>query len=502
MRPQQLFATIPHQAPFVNAMGSQMPVVALIFICYGLLRLCLFHPDFFTGVDLFWHVAYGDYVIEHGALPAGDWLTWTFDGHPYQVTQWLGQVLLALSFSAGGSFGLTAITTAAGMATLFFAWRTASLYLHNPLIALCLALFTVFPTLFLNVRPQNFGVLAFSVLVWLMAVWFERKERWALVGMPVVMALWANLHGSFMVGVVFIAAVGGGAWLFTLAEMKCKFWASVQAHGPLAIASFAAVFAVLLNPYGWDAFKYVLEISQLKTTTSGVISEWAATSWATHHGSQFFIIVFAMVSVLALGAKRPCGPLFLGFLGAVYFGLQADRQTMMAVIALVPLFAWAVKNSDFDLKIERRMVNTVALWKAALLILAMVWAALAIHKAIAEPFKAEFLATYPVKALDYLDEHKIEGKLFHNLHHGGYVAYRGRKAFGDGRLDLFGDDFAFGTDNAVNGKAGWQKFIDKYKPDLFLLNNEDVLVEHLLKTNKCQYTYLDKHFSVVRCDSV
>ena len=287
--------------------------------------------------------------------------------------------------------------------------------------------------------------MAFAALVWVVAVWFERKERWTLVAMPVVMALWVNLHGSFIVGVMFIAAAGGGAWLFTLAEMKGKFAASVRAHGPLAIASFASVFAVLLNPYGWEAFKYVIEISQLKSTTSGVISEWQATSWTTDHGNQFFVIVFAMIGVLALSAKRPAARLVLAFLVTVYFGMQADRQTMVAVIALVPLFAWALSNSGFDLVIERRMVNTVALWKAVLLILAMSFAALAIHKAMAAPFKAEFYQRYPVRALDYLDEHKIEGKLFHNLYHGGYISHRGRKAFGDGRLDLLGDDFFFGA---------------------------------------------------------
>ncbi len=80
-----------------------------------------------------------------------------------------------------------------------------------------------------------------------------------------------------------------------------------------------------------------------------------------------------------------------------------------------------------------------------------------------------------------------------------YAASKGRKVWMDGRLDLFGDDMTLGTNDAVQGKAGWRDFLDKYNPDLFILDNKDVLIEHLLKTNKCSYIYLDKYHSALQC---
>ena len=75
MATQQLFPTLSHRGLFANVIAGQMPIVALIFLCYGLLRLSLHHSELFTGVDLFWHLAYGNYIIANGELPAVDWLT-------------------------------------------------------------------------------------------------------------------------------------------------------------------------------------------------------------------------------------------------------------------------------------------------------------------------------------------------------------------------------------------------------------------------------------------
>ena len=479
--------------------GWTLPVVLLVFACVAFLRVSVYHPALLTGNDLFWHLEYGNYILEHGALPTVDWLTWTSAGQPYQITQWLGEVLLALPVKLGGPLLLSITLTAAACLTLFFAWRTAALYVHNPVIALYVALFTIFPVLTLNARPQVFGLTCFSALVWVLAVWLERRERWALWAMSAVMVCWVNLHGSYIIGVVYIAALGGGAWLGTLAEMKGKFFASVHAHLPLAIASFTAIFAVLINPYGWHAFEYVLQISQLETTKSGVISEWAATSLTTGHGQAFFIIFFVALLSMSLAKQRPTLQSMLGFLGTVYFGLQADRQSLIALLALVPYFAQSLQSSWMESELERKLAIYVPLWKGVMVLTIGGGLGYAMHSMSAQHIENNFERMYPVKLMRYLDEKKIDGKIFNKVEYGGYIESLGKKAFIDGRLDLFKDEMALGSFNALNGKAGWQAFLDKYKPDLYILDNEDVLVESLLKTNKCNYIYLDKYHSALQC---
>ena len=474
-------------------------MVLLVFVCFALLRVSVFHPTLLKGNDFFWHLEYGYYILDNGVLPKTDWLTWTFEGKPYQITQWLGEVLMALAVRLGGPFLLSVTMTASACATLFFAWRTALLYTSHRTLALCLAAFTVFPLLVMSARPQVFGLLAFSMLVWLMAVWFERKAKWALIGMSAVMVLWVNLHGSFIIGVLYIAALGGAAWLATFAEMKGKFVASVRVHWPLAVASFTAIFAVLLNPYGWRAFEYVYKISQLKTTTSGVISEWQATSLTTANGPAFYMIVLTVLMCITFAKHRPTVATMLGFVGTVYFGMQADRQSLIAMLALVPFIAEAVKGTRMEAELGRKLSNAVPVWKAGVAVAVALGASLAMHNLAKDMFVKHHASDYPVQVMQYLDDNNIQGKIFNRLEHGGFISSLGRKSFVDGRLDLFGDDMTFDTYHAALGKPGWEVLIDKYKPDLFVLEKTDVLVELLIKTKGCKTLFSDARFTALSC---
>ena len=476
-----------------------IPMVLLVFVCFALLRLSVFHPTVLVGNDLFWHLAYGNSILDHHALPTADWLSWTFKDQPYQITQWLGEVLLALAVRFGGSTLLSMTLTVASVLTLYCAWRAAALYIRNPVTALFLALLTVLPVLTLNARPQIFGMLAFAALVWALSVWFERKDPRALVAMPAIMVLWVNLHGSFIVGVLYIAALGGGAWIVTFLEMKHKFVASVRAHLPLALASFAAIFAVLINPYGWHAFEYVIKISHLQSTAPGAIREWDSTSLTTDHGFSFIAIVLLVFATIALKKERPTVQMVLAFLSTVYFGLQADRQSLLALIALVPIFGQALMGSWFESEIDRNLNAVVKLWKAGVIILFVGCGAMLLHSASIRYIEDSFERMYPKKLLDYLDKNHIEGKLFNSVEHGGYIASRGRLVFLDGRLDLYGDPFFYGTGLTIRGEAGWREFLAKYKPDLFILDNKNVLIELLMKSDKCQSLYSDQYHSALKC---
>jgi len=474
-------------------------ITFLIFAVVALFRSSLYHSSLIVGNDFFWHLEYGKYFLSHHALPEGDWLTWTSANQPYEITQWLGELLLSIPVHWGGSQFLSITVAAIGCLTLFFSWRTAAIFLENSVLALCVALFTLLPVLTLNARPQLFGFTAFAALVWVMAEWFAGKKRWALFAMPTIMVFWVNAHGSFIVGVAYIAALGGGAWLSTFAEMRWRFLDSVRVHLPLAIASFGALFAALINPYGWRVFESVLMISNLQTTRSGVISEWLATSMTTMHGEIFFSIFFCVLFALAMAKNRPDGKTILGFIGTAYFGLSADRQTFFALIAMVPFFALALKGSALE-ELFNKKCKTYAKPLQAVLVLAvgsvLAWL---VHYSAEKHIQNSFTELYPVKAMAFLEKNNITGKLFNKVEYGGYIESLGEKAFIDGRLDLFGDEMVLGTMNALAGKPGWDLFLAKYNPEIFILDNSDPLKELLQLKSACKPIYSDNFHAVIQC---
>ena len=173
-----------------------VPVFLLIFAFIFAIKSSIFASGGINGGDFLWHIEYGKFISEHHSLPTVDWLTWTNTGKSYLVTQWLGQLLVTLAFTAGGYQATAFLVAVVVCLTFFFSWRTAALYVPNQVLSLLIALFCTQQVLTLNARPQMFGIAAFSALVWVLAVWFERKAKWALFAMPVIMALWVNLHGS------------------------------------------------------------------------------------------------------------------------------------------------------------------------------------------------------------------------------------------------------------------------------------------------------------------
>lgn len=55
------------------------------------------HPASSGSVDpdVYWHLLYGHWILDHLALPTADMWSWTMPGKNYNLTQWLGEVAIA-----------------------------------------------------------------------------------------------------------------------------------------------------------------------------------------------------------------------------------------------------------------------------------------------------------------------------------------------------------------------------------------------------------------------
>ena len=156
--------------------------------------------------DLFWHLQSGDWMLDHGALLERDVFSFTRAGSPYSVGQWLGQILLALAFRGLGWAGIDLLRAAlVGIAVLFLARAVLRVQPHPgwaiaPILA---AILVTRP--FWGDRPQLFTLALFPVFLdTLLASRGDGRAR-RLAVLPVLVALWANLHGAFVLGLVLIA---------------------------------------------------------------------------------------------------------------------------------------------------------------------------------------------------------------------------------------------------------------------------------------------------------
>src|SRR5438093_10478259 len=165
-----------------------------------------------TGEDLWWHLATGRYILEHGEIPTRDVFSFTYAGAPWFNQEWLAQVLFFDLFRRGGGTALVAfkVLVAASLfpAAAWLGWRRSGSWLLSagPAIA---AAFVCRP--FLDIRPQLFSFVGLLAVVAIVDAHRRGAHATLLALLPPTMALWSNLHASFILsGAPIVPLVPGG----------------------------------------------------------------------------------------------------------------------------------------------------------------------------------------------------------------------------------------------------------------------------------------------------
>jgi hypothetical protein len=92
-----------------------------------------------------------------------------------------------------------------------------------------------------------------------------------------------------------------------------------------------------------------------------------------------------------------------------------------------------------------------------------------------------FEKSLPLGAVDYLRQHRPEGRLFNSYNWGGYLlwALPEYPVFVDGRTDLYDDEIIREWLRVVRGEAGWQSVLDRWEVKVVLLERDWPLVRLL-----------------------
>jgi hypothetical protein len=266
------------------------------------------------AVDLAYQVRAGDEILASGMLPAVDTWTFTIAGTPWVDQQWLAQVLLALGYRFGG-WELLAVVRA-GLVVMALGLLLAAIIERGAPVrtaaVLSLATFLVAaPTLAL--RPQLFGIVIFAALLWLISV--RQRWPWAYLLMPVLVIVWANVHGSF----VLAPLVLGYAWLEDVVIGR-------ESRRALLVLLIATL-ATLLNPYGFGAWSYASDLGT-DPVIRETVSEWQRTSPLTIPGALFYaslVLVVIFLFAHARTRRRVLPPDWIWVAGWGFIGAWAER---------------------------------------------------------------------------------------------------------------------------------------------------------------------------------
>ena len=332
--------------PVVNHRYALRPRHLVGLALFGFLLLYLnYLPLWHT--DLWSHVSYGQWILDHRALPDKEPFLPLATGMPVVDSAWLSQVLFAWIDRAGGAAWLSnafALTVLLG----YLIWARTYYLLSDRwsvmILGVVLSLGVGWSRLS-TIRPEIFGGLCFALVCWLI-VRSERQEEnaerhstnWSLwLGIPTIFVLWTNLHGSFLCGIALLGC-------FALGEIIQVAWQRRSLREVFAdrrvrrygLLTELALLATFINPYGVDLLIY--SVSFARNDNLRDVLEWTPLVILGIGGREF---AFSLVALLFVWrhSRRAIHPREICLLGV--FSLAAIAQIRM-LSWYAPVFALVV----------------------------------------------------------------------------------------------------------------------------------------------------------------
>lgn len=291
--------------------------------------------------DLYGHLRFGQQILAGAQIPRIDTYSYSVLDLPWISHEWLSDVLIAWFYLHGGVLGLKLMKfacTAAIVLLLLQAMRETGASAVTQIAIMLLA--SIRLSAQMQFRPQIFTYLLLATVLVLLARDNFRGHAPLWITVP-MFALWANLHGGFVIGLCVmglyaivrggqeISACGGGARFFHLA----------------AVTS-ACVVATLLTPYGVGSWLSVLHTIG-NPAMLGAINEWQPLISATIAEYHIAHVPFLYdISVYGI---------FLATLVAIALAPSTDDLALIA-IALVLIAAAFVQVRNVPLGMMAAMI--------------------------------------------------------------------------------------------------------------------------------------------------
>ena len=254
--------------------------------------------------DLWGHLDFGRWMVENRSLPTTDPFAIAPADKPVLNYAWLSQVIGYEVQTRFGNEGLVfghalLMTLIAGVLMLavvrkgvppIWAWTAAVAFfiLDLPILG--------------TIRPQLFGQLGGALILLACA---DLPKKWQpLIWLPIVAALWANLHGTILMGLAMLGCYAAGMTWTVMQESGNDFAKTVRdprfQRAWLALAVTMA--GACLNPYGPTIFPKIIFFGEHATLS--FISEWRALTPNSLTGGLMILSCLITAGLMKYGVKK------------------------------------------------------------------------------------------------------------------------------------------------------------------------------------------------------
>ncbi len=427
--------------------------------------------------DLGIYLAMGREMAEQGGIADVDGFTHTVDGARFLNGTWGSQLLFFHLWRMGG-YGalqlLLAFSVCATVVTAALGARRAAKG-SDPALGFGALLSAWLVVQNLGLRPQLFSLPLFAGYA---ALALSCRPSWLTIALSAaIVALWANLHGSFVIAPILSLLVAAGVLWETLpaganpvrhAIETMKTRSEAFGH---SLTAGAALLAGALNPYGIGIYTYVAENSSSPSARG--LTEWFPTSIGSPQGIR--VVVAAVLIGLAFWrSRRSFAKRDLPALGAFLFlALTAVRHVVWLgmIVPIAVARAFPAREGE-----EPKRYPAAVGWVAVAIWGAFLAAESPLLHARATTEDAEVRARFtkdtPVDLATWCAGNGVRGKLFNSMEWGSYLAWRlppEAKLFVDVRIWIYPDPVWNEYLEVSKAVHGWEEILDRHEVEWAIL---------------------------------
>jgi hypothetical protein len=489
-------------------------IPAISFMLWAVVPALLFPGRMLNADgDLLRHIGHGDWMLRHHALVSADPFSFTMGGQAFIGFEYGSQLIFALVNRAAGLAGIALlsgllIATAYALLARFLLARGTDPFLTY-IVTVAAAVLGAFHW---AARPHLFTLVAVVLLLPMledgrMNGWtdgqgsavdgpqsatarrqwtVDRRLLWALP----LFAIWANLHGGWVFGLVLIGIYLAGhavEYLFNndrpheLRQMRY-----------LALLFVAGLLGTLLNPHFLALHRHTIGFFGQSFVLDNT-NEFMSPDFHHLFGKILMAALLGMITVLACLRTRPHASRLFLLLAMTYFVLTAQRNIQLFSVTAVPILAMLADPRWRRLPdwrgIRAVFQRDAPLGRTAPLVLATaaVFGFLAVGrgKMLGRQIVPDALSAdvFPIAVVRRARAEHLEGRIYHSFIWGGYLIYAWpeQRVFIDGGTDFYGAAILRSYMDIGGLAPFWRNELERWDISLVLVPTESSLAHELLR---------------------
>lgn len=450
----------------------------------SLIILVLFSLKPILDIDIGFHLRGGEYIVKNLSFHSFDKFTYTVSQNEYIALHWLYQASIYLVYSISNYSILSLVNSLIIILIYLFAlylmFKTgANLWI----IALnfCFAVFiTEFRMIF---RPEIITILFILIYIHLLENFLRDKKEKLLYILPILMIVWVNSHGLFIIGIFIIAC-------YAISE----YFHKGKNSKPLFKILGATIIASLVNPYfikgtlfpfylytrmdDSNIFKNLL--GELKSPLYiGIAGE---PNFPFLNSLFFFVYVALSIGLVLFTIRKRKIYEILIFTAFLILALSAIRNIPIFIIYASLLnckILYGIVHSNLKNKKFTKLANSFPIKNSAYIViifLLVIICRLFTNAYYADSDRADYIgaglnySSIPEKTANYLKENNLNIRMVNDMVSGSWFVWNPQyPVFIDGRLEVMQEKLA-GEYMQSFRKGGLNALLNKYNAEMLVFN--------------------------------